>query len=299
MEKFCLHAILKLSRWQEFIPWTLPLTLLGGLMAYRFAEARLDERLLLILVANCLAVAYAFMINDIEDAPDDASGDPVRAARNAIAAGEISRRAGWLVALVTAAVAAGLFALGGKTVFAIGLVTIALAHLYSWKPVRLKALPLLDILSHVLFLSALLMLAPYFVYDHAPTLEVWMLVIAVTLISAYGQLYNQMRDYAADRAAGLKNTASVLGKKATEILGYSSVIVAMVCLAVPIIQGAFPYELILVVIAAIPIAHFFGRGRDMRGDTAQDAIGDVQVQFLLVANIVLVAWYVLVLLGVL
>ena len=86
-----MQAILKLSRWQESIPFVIPLTLLGGLMAYRFADVRLDERLLYVLLANILAVIYAFMINDIEDAEDDQKGDPERAKRNVIASGELSK----------------------------------------------------------------------------------------------------------------------------------------------------------------------------------------------------------------
>jgi 4-hydroxybenzoate polyprenyltransferase len=166
---------------------------------------------------------------------------------------------------------------------------VVLAHLYSWKPVRLKALPLLDILSHVLMLSTLLLLAPYLVYDESPR-EVWLFAASMTLMSAYGQLYNQARDFDADRAAGLHNTASLLGKKVTQGLAYFSVGGAVVCLIGSVFAGSFPLWLAGVLVVAVPLTRFMGRGRDMRGDEATDAVGDIQVQVLAVANIVALVW---------
>jgi 4-hydroxybenzoate polyprenyltransferase len=292
-----LRVILKLSRWQEFIPFTIPVTLLGGLMAYRFFEdegVRLDIRLLTVLLANCLTVGYAFMINDIEDAEDD-KHEPIRAERNAVAMGEISPSQAWLASFATAGLAAVLFALSGWAAFICGMVTLILAHLYSWKPVRLKALPIVDLVSHVLMLAALLMLAPYLVYKSQMVLEVWCLLAAVTAISAYGQLYNQVRDYEADRAAGLKNTASILGKSVTQGLSYLSIGVAVLGFAVPILREAFPIWLAGVLVAIAPIAYVFGKGKDMRGDDATDVIGEGQVQFLIAVNLLMIVWVVYVL----
>ncbi len=291
-----MQAILKLTRWREFVPFTLPLSLLGGLFAHRFADdVTLDWRLLAILAANCLAMSYAFMINDIEDAEDDKHSAPERAARNAIASGDLTKRTAWMVSLGVAGLAALLYALGGLATFITGLVILALAHLYSWKPVRLKSIPLLDILSHVLFLAALLMLAPYLVYTQTLTPEIWAMMLSAALFSAYGQFYNQTRDYEADQAAGIKNTASLLGKNGTQVLSYIAIPVAVISLVYVIAQGAFPLWLALVGLVAMPVARLVARGRDMRGDEATDAVGDVQVQFLLVVNSILFVWYLVVL----
>ena len=284
-----LHAIVKLSRWAEYVPFTVPLTLFGGLLAYRFStDVSLDWRLLCVLIANCLAVAYAFIINDIEDAEDDLA-EPERGARNAVASGELSKRAAWAVALLTALLALGLYALAGWVALLTGAGVVILGHLYSWKPVRLKALPLLDILSHILMLSALLLLAPYLVYDDSPR-EVWLFAASMTLISAYGQLYNQARDFDADRAAGLHNTASLLGKKLTQGLAYLSVAGAVVFLMGAVLAESFPLWLAGVVVVTLPLARFVGHGRDMRGDEASDAVGDIQVQFLAVVNVLALVW---------
>jgi 4-hydroxybenzoate polyprenyltransferase len=283
-----LYAVLKLSRWREFVPFTLPLTLLGALMAYRFADTLPDARLGWVLLGNLLAVAYAFMLNDLEDAEDD-KHDPQRAARNVISSGQLSRQVGWLVSFATAGLALAAYALAGRAALWVGGLTLLLGHLYSWKPIRLKALPILDVLSHVLMLSALLLLASYLIYDPAPR-QVWLLVGGVTLFSAYGQLYNQLRDYEADQAAHLKNTAHFLGKTGTQWAAYASIGTGALCFLGAIIVGSFPLWLGLVLLASLPIARLFAHGQDMRGDTAADAVGDVQVQFLLMANLTLGAW---------
>ncbi|MBZ0310654.1 MAG: UbiA family prenyltransferase [Anaerolineae bacterium] len=284
-----MNAILKLSRWHEFIPFTLPLTLVGGLLAARFDDSvQLDERLLYVLIANFLAMSYAFMINDIEDSEDDKL-NPERGAKNAVSAGEISKSAAWAAALAAAVIALALYALAGHGALISGLLILMISHFYSWKPVRLKALPVVDILSHVMMLSTLLMLAAYFIYADTPG-KAWPMIISVTLFSAYGQLYNQIRDYEEDRAAGLKNTASFLGKRLTMALSYLAFATALACIFIAIFNGTFPLGLMGVVVVSIPLLLWMGKGRDFRGSQTSDLLASLQVQLLAVANLILICW---------
>src|SRR5436190_10529816 len=203
-----IKGLIRLTRWKEYVPFVIPLTILGALLAARPHNILLDWRLVVVTAANILAVAYAFMINDIEDAPDDAR-DPDRAARNPITMGEIGLRIGYNACRVVAAATLICYAFGGLSVFFIGVGTLLLSHLYSWRPVRLKAWPVTDVVSHSLMLSGLLLLAGYFTYHSEPGI-VWFVAAAVTLISVYGQLYNQLRDYVMDKAAGIYTTAIIL-----------------------------------------------------------------------------------------
>lgn len=233
-----IRGLIRLSRWQEYVAFVIPLTILGALLATRPNDIALDWRLIVVTLANILAVAYAFMINDIEDAPDDAR-DPDRAARNPITTGEIGIRIGYAACRIVAAITLILYALGGGWALAIGIATLVLSHLYSWRPVRLKAWPVTDVVSHSLMLSGLLLLAGYFTYHTAPGI-VWFVAASVTLVSVYGQLYNQLRDYEMDKAAGLYNTAIVLGENNTRRVMYLSIALAGVCLLAAIVQDAFP-----------------------------------------------------------
>ncbi|MBC8171555.1 MAG: UbiA prenyltransferase family protein, partial [Anaerolineae bacterium] len=208
-----IKGLIQLTRWREHVTFVIPLTILGALLALQNSGGALDWRLIAVTLANILAVAYAFMINDIEDAPDDAR-DPARAIRNPIASGRIPMRMGYIACGLIALASFLLYLPGGTTVTLIGVATLVLSHLYSWRPVRLKAYPVTDVVSHSLMLSGLLMVAGYYTYHHDPGV-VWLVVAAVTLFSVYGQLYNQLRDYAMDKAAGLHNTAIILGEPVT------------------------------------------------------------------------------------
>lgn len=288
-----LRGLIRLTRWKEYVPFVIPLTILGALLAARPNDLLLDWRLLAVTLANILAVAYAFMINDIEDAPDDAR-DPARAARNPITTGEIGVRVGYAACRVVAAATLILYALGGVWALGIGIATLLLSHLYSWRPVRLKAWPITDIVSHSLMLSGLLLLAGYFTYDTQPGI-VWLVAASVTLISVYGQLYNQLRDFEMDKAAGLYNTAIILGENNTRRAMYLTMGLAGACLLAAIVQGVFPLWLGLVVLVAVPISMIFRPKTDMRGGEAVEISGGLQVQGLVIANLTIAAWLVYVL----
>jgi 4-hydroxybenzoate polyprenyltransferase len=283
-----IKGLIRLTRWKEYVPFVIPLTILGALLAARPNNILLDWRLIVVTAANILAVAYAFMINDIEDAPDDAR-DPERAARNPITMGEIGIRFGYAACRAVAALTLLLYALGGFWALIIGIATLLLSHLYSWRPVRLKAWPITDIVSHSLMLSGLLLLAGYFTYHAEPGI-VWFVAAAVTLISVYGQLYNQLRDYDMDKAAGLYNTAIILGESNTRIAMYAAVGLAGVCFLAAIIQAAIPLWLGLVVLIAVPISSVFSPKTDMRGGKAADVSGGLQIQSLMVANVTVAVW---------
>lgn len=288
-----LRGLIRLTRWKEYVPFVVPLTILGTLLATRPNDILLDWRLIAVTAANILAVAYAFMINDIEDAPDDAR-DPDRAARNPISSGQIGVRIGYAACRVIAALTLILYALGGVWALVIGIVTLLLSHLYSWRPVRLKAWPVTDVVSHSLMLSGLLLLAGYFTYHTQPGI-VWFVAASVTLVSVYGQLYNQLRDFETDKAAGLFNTAIVLGENNTRRVMYLFIGLAGVCLLAAIVQGVFPLWLGLVLLASIPVSLMFRPRTDMRGTQAVDISGGMQIQGLLIANVTIAVWLVSVL----
>ncbi len=283
-----LRGLIRLTRWKEYIPFVIPLTILGALLAAQHHTVRLDWRLIPVTLANILAVAYAFMINDIEDAPDDAR-DPQRAARNPVTSGEIGIRTGYAATRIVAAATLILYALGGLWVMGIGLVTLLLSHLYSWRPIRLKAWPVTDIVSHSLMLSGLLLLAGYFIYDTAPGI-VWFVTAAVTLFSVYGQLYNQLRDYEMDKAAGLFNTAIILGEANTRRAIYLTIGLAAACLLTAIAQNAFPLWLGMVLLISAPMSMLFKHKTDMRGSQIVDPSGAMQMQMLFIFNMTATVW---------
>ncbi|HVO41988.1 MAG TPA: prenyltransferase [Aggregatilineales bacterium] len=283
-----MRGIVRLTRWKEYVPFVIPLTAFGAVMAARMHGVMLDWRLGVTLLANICAVGYAFMINDIEDAADDAR-EAQRAARNPVASGELTPSQGWAASLAVALITLMLYALVGLWPFIIGSLTLALAHFYSWKPVRLKAWPVTDILSHSLMLSGLLFLAGYFAYGTNPGL-VWIVALAATLFSVYGQLYNQLRDYEMDKAAGLSNTTIVVGKRNARYVMYSSVALALVFLVYAVYMQMIPLWIVGLVVIGAAIISFVRTPTDMRGGEAVEFSGNMQMHLLIIANIAIAAW---------
>ena len=283
------RALLGLSRWREHIPFTLAATVLGIDMAAEQHARVPDERAIIAILGAILAVTFAFMINDLEDAPDDAR-DPARRAQNVIASGALAPRPGWIVAGLVALTALLLFALLNPEAAACGALILALSWLYSWRPVRLKAWPLVDVVSHALMLSTLLFLTGYLALDPAPE-QAWGVAIAVGFISAYGQLYNQGRDFAADRAAGLRNTAHVLGYRRTIRAMYACLIGAILILGWSVWLGLWPLWLVVLMALALPMLTRLRRRADMRGTTAIDLSGRLQVAAMIGANILVLCWF--------
>jgi len=283
-----LVGLVKLTRWREYVTFVIPLTVLGALLAARPNGVYLDFRLVAVTLANILAVAYAFMINDIEDAPDDAR-DPDRAARNPVTSGEVGIRTGYAACRVIASATLILYAFGGLSVFLIGVGTLLLSHFYSWRPVRLKAWPVTDIVSHSLMLSGLLLLAGYYTYHNNPGI-VWFVAIAATLFSVYGQLYNQLRDYDMDKAAGLMNTAIVLGEHNTRFVMYLTIILSGISIFVAIFGDVFPIELGGALAISFFVSMFFKSEYDMRGGEAVDFSGRLQAQGLIIINLTVASW---------
>lgn len=282
-------ALARLTRWPEHVLFTIPATLLGVDLALApHPGAAPDGRALLVLAANALAVTFAFMVNDLEDAPDDAR-DPLRRARNAAACGAIARREGWLAAAAVALGALALFACVNGLTFATGALTLALGLLYSWRAVRLKARPVVDVIAHLLMLSVLLFLAGHFAYSAAPG-RAWIAAAGVGLISAYGQLYNQVRDEALDRAAGLRNTTALLGTRRARGLMVACLAGGAACLGATAALGLWPRWLALAALALAPLALIFRRATDMRGSRAIDASGRLQTGAMVVATLVLLIW---------
>jgi len=285
-----LRGLLRLTRWTEFVPYVFPLTTFGALMATKATGTAIDGRLIVAILANLLVGAYAFMINDIEDAPDDAF-DPARAARNPVAAGEISAREGWLATLACGALALVLFALLGLPVLLTGGLNLVLAHLYSWKIIRLKAYPVADVVSHALMLSGLVFLIGYFTFHNQPG-AVWWIVLSMTLVSCYGQLYNQVRDFEADKAAGLHNTAILIGERAAHLLGYAFVGAAVVILIGVFISGLIPWWVLIAPLAALPLFLIIRPQRDMRGGEAANLSGKMQWATMLLYNLAIGVWFI-------
>lgn len=293
VKRSTLQGIIDLTRWKEQLP-LLTLTFLGGLVAYSVTNEALDWRLVAVAAANFLTVTFAFMINDIEDADDDAE-NPYSAQRNPVTNGSLDGRTAWGISWLVFGGAVALYALGGFNVVMVGLLNLSLSFLYSWRPVRLKSSTIgLDVISHTLMLGGLLPLAGYYAYTSETHPAIVLAFAAATLGSTYGQLYNQLRDYDSDRKAGIKNVAIRMGKRITWTLAYTAIGMGVVTGTGAFLYMNYPGWLMYVIIASM----IFGFGGmlvlknplDASGKPAQELSGRLQLGFWFAFTVTIGVW---------
>ncbi|MCD6372304.1 MAG: UbiA prenyltransferase family protein [Thermococcus sp.] len=166
-------------------------------------------------LAGVLFVWYAFSINNCFDVDTD-SRNPAKVRKNPIASGELSPRTGLLISALLALAGLGLAFKTNTKAFAVYAVMILLATLYSAPP-RLKARPLVDVLSHGLFFGGMPFLYGALIDGNLSDVEVLM-ATGTTLYSFALELRNHLEDYESDLKAGLRTTPVVIGKARSELL---------------------------------------------------------------------------------
>lgn len=215
---------IRLTRFKEYLAFVIVTTLLGAAAAN---NASFGWKLTGALLGNWLAVAFAFMINDVEDAGDDAL-TPHKCQRNPVAARNLSPFTARLMSFGVATGAALVFFTLGRTTFLLGMLTLLISFLYSWKPVRLKNIAFVDCLAHGFMLSGLQFLIGYFGFDPAPFVHWIFPFLFVFGISCYGEMFNELRDLDGDLKVGLKHTAAIVGPRVTtRLMGAIMLLVAI------------------------------------------------------------------------
>jgi len=220
--KRTLVGLARLTRFDEYVYLVIITTLLGAAAA----GGSFNWQLVILLLANWLAVGFAYMINDIEDAPDDALST-MQTKRNPVSSGLISPKKGRIAAFLTSLLAIGLFALLGLWPLLFGVICILLGVLYSKKSIRLKTVAFLDVVSYGLILAGLPFLSGYFTYTSRLNRTWFWPFIFVMSISIYSELYNELKDLEGDRLARLRHTAIVLGERAAGLLMFGMLILAL------------------------------------------------------------------------
>ena len=242
-------GLIRLTRYRDYVAQTIITTLMGFLAYKVHLDLQQIPRMLLVLLANLLCVAFAFMINDVEDAPDDAY-DKSKAARNPVTAGLLSPSSAYTFSIIVAISSAVTFYFLGPVTFWLGITSLVLAGLYSWRLLRLKSIPVIDLISHGLMLAGLQLLCAYFAINPYAGFDAnWIApFLFVVCISIRGQLFNQIRDFECDQKAGLKHTTSLVGIRTANILMSALLIIAGIMLIYSLIIQIIPIWLVLIVI---------------------------------------------------
>ncbi len=188
--------------------------------------------------------AYSFIVNDCEDADDD-SMDSKKAKRNPVSSGFITYRQGILILQLTSFPALILsYVISGPVGVIVILSAIFAGHLYSWKRVRLKSLPFIDLVSHAYALGMFQVL--YFMILPGAEISVgsFLIFYGIGLFSSGGALYNQLRDHEVDQKSGLNNTTNVIGYDRSRLLAMGLYSVGLLFIIAGIAERIFVFKIL-------------------------------------------------------
>ena len=242
--------IVLLFRPVDHIFFTIPLVIIGYACGIRIEHSSVNiTTLIVLIVANILAISFAFAINEIEDAEDDKK-DPNR--KNPVAKGNLTRKQALTSTFLAFAISLSAFSIINRQVMITGAIMLIISFFYSYKGVRLKSLPVIDLVSHSLMLSTLIALSGYLAVSNRISLAT-PVFLACFLGSIYGQLYNQIRDYTEDKKAKLNNTTQILKLNRTKQLATWVLIITILFIVYSFYLHLFPIFLLPSILLAAPI----------------------------------------------
>jgi 4-hydroxybenzoate polyprenyltransferase len=191
------------------------------------------------------------MFNDLEDAEDDYH-DVEKRERNPVASGEITRRQSYFFNLVLVSAGLYLFSLISPLVLVLGGVFTLVGFVYSWRTLRLKSRPILDLVSHVIFLGALQLLTTYAAFRPLDLSVIPYLMIVVPF-SLMNEVIHEMGDFDVDKQTEINNTVQRFeGFDLTKLL---FAMLATVVIGCSIIVFTIPQEYRMI---SLSISLFFG-----------------------------------------
>lgn len=196
-----------------------------------------------LIAGNLLLVAHVFVLNDWSGGHTDLH-DPTRAQGTYLAKGENAERMRFL-AWALLALALLVFALIGKSSFAIAVLIAMLSAVYSLPGLNGKGVPLLNSLLHVLggtlhFLLGYAALSP--VSPRSVVIGCYF-----GLVFAAGHLIHETRDHDADQRNNIRTNAVAFGQRASFAAGTLLFSLAYITLTVMAWRGLVPSILFLAI----------------------------------------------------
>jgi 4-hydroxybenzoate polyprenyltransferase len=249
-----LIALIKLTRWKEYYGKVIFITLLGVFLV----KTAPFWQVMLLLAANLLNSAFAFMINNVEDAEDDAL-DKKKVLRNPISVGEMKMEVAQLATYVVGLTSLVLYSLLGFWIFMLGFLGLSLGFMYSYKRIRLKSRPVVDLVSHGFFMALVFFLTAVNLGDKLPHLYnlLW-LGIPLYLVSVLGDISNEIRDYHIDRKVGIKNTASFINlNRFKHLLFYPVFILASSIFLFVVVYSSKTTKILLSALGMVIVVHYY------------------------------------------
>jgi 4-hydroxybenzoate polyprenyltransferase len=206
----------------------------------------ISQRTLIVFLANLFLTAFGYMYNDLE-----------KRGRNPVASGEVTRVQSYAFNFLLLVVGLSLLLLISVQVFLTGLALAVVGFFYSWRRLRLKSVPVLDLVSHVFFLGALQFLITYLSFRPLEWFVVPFLMVIIPS-SMINEMLHEMSDFEVDSLTGVTNTIQSLGRSDVDRLLALLVLISVVgasiiIFSLPLGNGVF--NLLLSLLAGFAVIY--------------------------------------------
>jgi len=195
---------LRITEWRAYVG----MTVYGSLLASRELLDFL-KTLPILTMAIFLYMASAYLANNVFDVEGDRLNER-KSSRNPFTTNLLSRTEGLVLVLVMSSLGMSLVMMT-TDIFASASYVIGLliALMYSIPPARLKERSPLDLISHSIFFGVALVSFGFHVNGNS-LLDIYLLT-TIAIYSTILELRNEIEDLDADKEAGYRTTAVVLG----------------------------------------------------------------------------------------
>ena len=204
---FDMKIMLRLTRIRKLLP---KLVLIFPLIFIISPQNFFSYKTVIVFLANGFLTFSGFTINDVEDADDDCR-DVEKRKRNPFANGELTKKQGYLIAFPLFFVGLSLLLAVSYLVFLIGSILSLVGFLYSWRPIRLKSIPIVDLISHAIGVGVLQFSTTYFAFRRLDLFFISFLMMIIPF-SIASDIFQELRDFNTDKEGGVNNTVQKLGK---------------------------------------------------------------------------------------
>jgi len=202
-----------------------------------------SSRTVIIFMANLFLTAFVYAFNDVEDAADDYHILEKRK-RNPVANGDLTKTQGYLISFLLLLIGLFLLLIIGPLVFFFGLALALVGFFYSWKPVRFKSMPFIDLFSHVICLGILQFFITYLTFRSFDLFLIPFLMIIIPF-SLMTEIFFELRDFNVDKKTNIKNTIQRFGKSNIKKLLIASGVTTITGLTIIFFTIPSEYKIVL------------------------------------------------------
>lgn len=206
--------------------------------------------LLVFLVSTFFVMSFTFAINNYYDADSDRE-NPRRMHINAIASGKISKQTGVFLNITFIIIPLVVSFLFKFEVFLFCAFLLFLGGAYSVPPLRIKNMPILDIIWHIVGFFSYVIWGSLIAGSMG--LINWLVAISIGVWSSVGQVDNHIRDYSFDKDSGTKTFAVWIGLDKAKITIEILTLFHLILLIPLILLYSLSYLITIIIIIVIPI----------------------------------------------